>query len=143
MAQANTIAALNRLFVIEHRSLPIYLADACPWTHTGDERAITALEHIIADQKEMAVRIAELVDTRGQNVSYGSFPMEYAELNLLSLDFLVREMIHCQCRDIAAMERIVADLAGDPEARDLAEQVLGAERAHLETLEELTNQPAS
>ena len=51
MAPAKTIDLLNQLFAIENRSLPTYLADACPWTHPGDEPATTALTHILATRR--------------------------------------------------------------------------------------------
>ncbi len=142
MAKVKTSALLNQLFEILHRSLSTYLADACPWTHTGDERATKALADIVADQKAMSGRIAELIDSRGDRVESGHFPMEYTDLNLLSLDYLIRELIACQKCDLADIESIVTALGGDREARELAEEVLGAERAHLESLEELAKQPA-
>ena len=89
----------------------------------------------------MIGRLGELIDARNGRVDRGSFPMEYTDMNMLSLDFLVQEMIRCQKRDIADIERIVAELGADREARELAEEVLGSERAHLEALEELVNQP--
>ena len=42
-----------------------------------------------------------------------------------------------QKQDIAAIQQCVADLAGDPAGRALAEEVLGNARGHLESLEEL------
>jgi hypothetical protein len=142
MAPASSLDALNRLFEIEHRSLPTYLADACPWTHAGDEKATAALVDIIADQQALSGRIAELIDARSGRVESGSFAMEFTDMNLLSLDFLLQELVRCQKRDVAEIEQIVADLAADREARDLAEEVLGAERAHLDVLEDLARQPA-
>lgn len=138
----NALDNLNRLFEIEHRSLPTYLADACPWTHTGDEKATATLANIVADQQALAGRIAELIDDRSGRVDTGSFPMEYTDMNLLSLDFLLLELVRCQKRDIASIEQVVSALAADREARDLAEEVLGAARAHLEALEDLAQQPA-
>jgi len=142
MARTNAIDALNRLFEIEHRSLSTYLADACPWTHAGDEKASAAIAHILADQQQLEARIAELIDARGGRVESGSFPMEFTEMNMLSFDFLLPELVRRQKRDIAAIEQVVASLTNDREARELAEEVLGAERAHLESLEELARQPA-
>jgi hypothetical protein len=141
MARSKTIDLLNQLFAIENRTLPTYLADACPWTHPGDESATTALTHILADQQAMVGRLGELIDARGGRVDRGSFPMEYTDMNLLSLDFLLLEMIRCQKRDLVDIERIVAGLGTDREARELAEEVLGSERAHLEALEDLVKQP--
>ncbi|MBI2826048.1 MAG: hypothetical protein HYX69_15290 [Planctomycetia bacterium] len=142
MAKPDAINVLNRLFEILHRSLPTYLTDACPWTHPGDEKASEALGHIVADQRSMAGRVAELIDARGGRVAMGSFPMQFTDTNLLSLDYLLRELVRCQRADVAAIEKCVRDVSGDREARALAEEVLGAERAHLEVLEELVKQPA-
>src|SRR5690242_19802807 len=129
MPSAKTIDLLNELFAIENRSLPTYLADACPWTHPGDEPASQALVHILADQQQMVGRLGDLIDARGGRVDRGSFPMEYTDMNLLSLDFLVLELIRCQKRDIADIERIVPIFGADREARELAEEILGSERA--------------
>ncbi|HEY1601582.1 MAG TPA: ferritin-like domain-containing protein [Pirellulales bacterium] len=142
MAQVDSIDLLNRLFEIEHRSLLTYLTDACPWTHSGEEKATTALAHIAADQQAMTVRIAELIDSRGGRIDSGSFPMYFTDTNLLSLDFMLRELVKHQKHDIAEIVRIVAMLGADREARELAEEILGSERAHLEVLEDLAIQPA-
>ena len=138
MARNNSINALNRLFQGHHRSLVTYLADACPWTHSGDEKASDTLAHILADQQTLAGRIAELIDARGGRVDPGSFPMYFTEFNLLSLDFMVGELLHYQDEMIASIEQIVAALGADREARELAEETLGAARAHREALSELT-----
>jgi hypothetical protein len=142
MSDANTIDVLNRLLAIEYRSLPIYLTDATPWTHPGDEKAAETLGHIVADQQDMARRIAALITERGARIENSVFPTEFTDMNLLSLDFLLGEIVGRQRRNVATIERIVAALAHDREARELAEEVLGSERAHLEALEELNIQPA-
>lgn len=142
MSDANTIDVLNRLLAIEYRSLPIYLTDATPWTHPGDAKATETLGHLVADQREMAGRIADLILERGGRVENSVFPIEFTDMNLLSLDFLLGEIRDRQRKNIATIERIVAALAHDREARELAEEVLGSERAHLEALEELNHQPA-
>ncbi len=137
----NTIELLNRLLAIEYRSLPMYLTDATPWTHPGDEKATETLKHVVADQQDMARRVAALIIERGGQILSSAFPTDFTDMNLLSLDFLISEIIRYQRRSITAIERIVAALAHDREARELAEEVLGSERAHLEALAAL-NQPA-
>lgn len=142
MSDANTIDVLNRLLAIEYRSLPIYLTDATPWTHPGDEKATETLKHVVADQQEMARRVAALIAERGGRIENSVFPTVFTDMNLLSLDFLLSEIVRRQRQDIATIERMVQALAHDREARERAEEVLGSERAHLEALEELNNQPA-
>src|SRR6516165_2114316 len=107
------IDVLSRLFQIVNRSLPMYLSGAEPWTHPGDESAAKALADMVADQKLYAGRIAEAILRERGRVDGGDFPMEFTELNMLSLDFLLGEMIRRQKLDIAAIERCIAELSGN------------------------------
>ena len=145
MSDTDTIIALNRLLAVQCRSLPMYLVDASPRVSSGEQKAAEAMESIVADQQAMAARVAAMVTARGGALDTGEFPMEFTDLHFLGFDFLLGEIIRYQHRDIAAVEQIVASVADDPDAHDLAAEALGAERAHLEILEELTasqNQPA-
>jgi hypothetical protein len=67
----------------------------------------------------------------------GGYPMEYTDTHFLALDFLIGELIKYQRRDVARIQRIVTALADDHDAQEIAEETLGAEKAHLEMLEEL------
>ena len=141
MPRPDPLDVLSRLFVLVYRSLPMYLADACPWTHPGDEQATRVLSAIVADAKSYAGQIAELIlRTRGR-IELGEFPMEFTDLNLLSLDYLLTELVRNQRRAIAAIERCAAQLTRDREAHALAEEALGNARGHLESLEELVKRP--
>lgn len=131
------IDALNEVLRAQYRSLPMFLAGTEPWTHHGDERATAALANIVADQKAMVQRVGEAILDRGGRVETGNFPIEYAELHFLSLDYLLTQLVARQKDDVATLERCVEQLAGDRAARTLAEEALGSERAHLETLEHL------
>jgi bacterioferritin (cytochrome b1) len=137
-----TIDGLNQLLAIEHRSFPMYLTDASPWTHEGDERATEALKNIVLDQRASAQQIVEAILQLGGRFELGEYPMEYTDTHFLSLDFLLKELLRYQRRDIAAIERIIGALSGHHQARELAEETLGSERAHLEALEGLVSQPA-
>jgi hypothetical protein len=133
---------LNRLLAIEYRSFPTYLTDASPWTQQGDEKATEALANIVADQKATAQRIGEFVLDAGGRVETGEYPMEFTDTHFLSLDFLLKELVRYQRGDVAAIRRIVSQLGDDRAARELAEETLGMERAHLEAMETLVSQPA-
>src|SRR5688500_12882559 len=142
MNAAQSIPVFNRLLATLCRSLPAYLADGFPWRAPGDDRGLALLKQIISDQQAMAVRLAEaILDRRGAPDS-GEFPMEFTDTQFLSLDFLVRELIHYQRQDVAAIERCVAALSADRPARELAQEALGQAKAHLDALEELARQPA-
>lgn len=141
MSDSRNIDALNLLLARQYRSLAMYLTDATPWTHDGDEQAAATLANIVTDQNRMVRRIADLILDRRGAIDPGEFPMEFTDTHLLSLDFLIHELIHYQKQDVAAIEDCVRRLARDPEGRALAEEALGSERAHLEALERLAKQP--
>ncbi len=136
-ASARSVALLNALFQTVHRSLPMYLAEAAdPWKHAGDERAAETLENIVADQRAFTARIADVILEYG-SLESGGYPMEYTDTHFLALDFLIGELIKYQRRDVARIQRIVTALADNHDAQEIAEETLGAEKAHLEMLEEL------
>lgn len=142
MTHPDSSDALNRLLIIIYRSLPMYLSDAVPWMHSGDEKAKHVLNHIVADYRTYAGRITDLLLSRRQRIAFGDFPMVFTDTHDLSLDYLVSELIAYQKQDVAALEKCAADLKNDPSAHALAEEVLGNARGHLESLLELRKQPA-
>ncbi len=142
MSRANTIDLLNELLTIEYRSLPTYLADADPWRREGDDRGASTLQDIVSDQLAMSARIVELLQDLDGAPSPGGYPMDFTDTHFLSLDFLLHRLIERQLQDISAIETIVPRFGADRAARELAEETLGAEKAHLEALESLVEQPA-
>lgn len=136
MAESRAIDVLNRLLELEYRSLPMYLEGTSPWMKAGEERAAEVLKHLVTDQKEIAGRIAKMIFDRGGRVEIGGFPMEFTDLHMLSLDFLVHECIDWQKQAIAEIEGLIGQLQRDHQARALAEEALGLARGHLENLEE-------
>jgi hypothetical protein len=137
MLDRRTTVALNRLFITIYRSLPMYLTYAAPWCHRGDERIEETLRHLVADHKAICARIAEYLQEQQAPLNTGDYPMGFTDLHDLSLDYLVSRMIRCQQQDIAVIANCVQELKAVPTARTLAEESLGAARAHLESLEQL------
>ncbi len=140
MNHVASIDSLNRILAVLNRSLPQYLADADPWTQAGDEQASQTLRRIVEDQRRDINRLAEFIIDRAAHVLPGQWPMEFTDLNVLSLDYLLREVVRHQRQNIAQIERCVSLLDNDAPARELAEEILGSEKAHLEALEDLSHQ---
>ncbi|MBI3836741.1 MAG: hypothetical protein HY288_02240 [Planctomycetia bacterium] len=143
MSKLGTYQALNRLLTILYRSLPMYLTYAHPWTHRGEEKALTNLRHIADDQKQMAGRIARHILDHHGPIETGEYPIDFLDMHDLSLDFLITRLVQCQKNDVAAIEQCVAELRADRQAGVLAEEALGAARGQLEALEELAEQFAN
>jgi hypothetical protein len=137
MPHTKANAALNRLLTIVFRSFPMYLVDAAPWMHPGDNRAKQLLNHMVDDGKVYSQRLSDLLMDRRALAGYGEYPMVFTDTHDLSLDYLLSEISYYQKQDIAGIQKCVADLAHDPEGRTLAEEILGNSRGHLESLDEL------
>jgi hypothetical protein len=130
----DTTIPLGQILRVLCRSLPMYLEDARPWTAGDDEPLRTALARLVADQRRLARRVADAILRRGGQPAPGPFPLEFTGLNDVSLSYLAGQVCDRVQRDIDAVGRAVAELAADPEARDLAEEVLGNLQGHLDLL---------
>lgn len=142
MTNSDSNAVLNRLLVILHRSFAMYLADARPWTHAGDQEALKVIGHLVDDQKRYARRVVDLLMDRRVAFGWGEYPIIFTDTHDLSLDYLLTEVIHYHKQDIQAIEACVRDLGTDLTAKALAEEILGNARGHLESLEELVTASA-
>lgn len=143
MMSHDSKTALNRLLVIIYRSLPMYLADAVPWMHPGDEKAKHVLNHIVMDYRLYSGRIVDSLLARRERFTFGEYPMVFTDTHDLSLDYLMSELVDYQSQDVVAIEKCVADLKTDANGRALAEEVLGNARGHLESLKELLKPAAA
>ena len=142
MTDSYVARLLSGLFAIEYRSLPMYLCDAQPWRRSSDERAASTLHDIVADQRATAARIAEAIHDLGAHVAPSTYPMDFTDTHDLAIDFLLRRILERQRADIAAIERLIPKFGAHRVGRELAEEALGSEKAHLEALESLVAQPA-
>lgn len=138
-----TVRVLNHLLAIHHRSLPVYLLSAPPWSRRRGEPAVEALHAIAHANQKMVERIAGLIIELDGVIHYGEFPHRFADWHDLSVKFFIERAIEYQQLDLARIEKCVEWLEGAPRARALAEEALGEAKAHLETLQELTAEPAS
>lgn len=129
--------ALNEILVTLHRSLPVYLSDAVPWVAHGNEEAHRVLARIVEEKEEHVHRLTELLYARRYTIDRGEFPMDYTSLHDVSLDYLLKELIRGQRREVERIEACERRLAGDREARALAAEVLDAAQRHLRWLETL------
>lgn len=141
MRETNTSIVLEQLLVVLVRSFPAYLKYARPYATQQDERLLTPLDQIVADQEHLAERIGQAMRAAGHPARLGEFPMEYTDLHDLSTDYILLMAIEYQKQDIAEIERLCEYLRMAPMALALAEEALGLAKGHLETMQELTRQP--
>jgi hypothetical protein len=137
MIATETVSVLNRLLHVLCRSLPMYLAEARPWSRPEHRAAQKALDLLVADRHDDAMRVAEAIVERGGHPDPGVFPIEFSAMNDLAMDFLLRKVLEGQHADIAAIRQCAAELAGEPPFQELAEEILGNAKGHAEILGEI------
>ncbi len=142
MNSSKTISILNRLYILFHRSLPMYLRDAGPWTRMQEKTAEQTLAHIIEDHEAACDRLGTMILDRNGVIESGRFPMEFTSWNDLSFDFILQRLIELQRRAIRTLEQSVLELEHDPAARTVVEELLGEAQGHLDSLLDLTGQTA-
>lgn len=143
MNSTHTIGLLNRLYSIHSCSLPAYLSYAKPWGLRDASHTKQVLEQLAHDKADLADRIGSTILQLDGEIAGGEFPMVFTGWHDLSYNFLIRKMIEYQQRDIAAIEQCAAELNSSPAARALAEECLGAAKAHLELLQESAKREAT
>lgn len=135
--------ALARALTILESSLPQYLSNTRPWTRREDEPAKQLVEQIIHQQRRDIDRITEMLESARQPLPPAHYPMSFTDTHDLSIEHLILELIHYEGLDVAALELCVALAGPDVVAKSLIEEVLGAARAHLESLQEIAATPAA
>lgn len=143
MIASPTTEILQRLLILHHRSLPMYLRYAQAERQYDEQyaEAWRVLMSIVADQEQVTDEIGELLIERNVPVRYGEFPIRFTAYHDLSFAYLVRRLIEQQLSELEQIRECVSLLTRDPLAQALAERALGAAKAHLEALQELQRSP--
>lgn len=136
-----TTAVLNRILALEQYSLANYLMDAHPWRYQGDEKLVAVVRAIAEDQQRYADQIGRWIVDHDGVILPSQYPMRFTAYNDVSIDFLMDRLVEDQRRLIDQLQQLVPQLAGSGEPYELAQQILGAEKAHLENLQQALATP--
>lgn len=142
MNQALLYPLLAQLMAIVAKSFPQYLRYSRPYVPPDRENVMETLELIARDQDVLTERIGHMLIELGAPLRTGEFPMEYTDTHDLGIDYQITSAIEYQQQDIGSIQQLIAELQPFHAAKTLAEESLGMARGHLETLQELTEQPA-
>ena len=138
MPRQSPVEILNQLLALHTRSLPTYLLSAKPWvSNEAAQAALTVLEQIAADQELVAGRIVAVIRDEHGTPTSSEFPINFTDMHDLSMDYIMAEVQARQEREIEFMEWAVENLAGAAVRGAIAEEALGAAKAHLDSLREL------
>lgn len=121
----------------ESRSLLQYVREAFPWTSFEERAALVQIEAMIEEELQGAALIARYLQKHHVPPPYiGPYPMEFTNINYVSLEHYVPLLIAQQGRAIAGLERDSGSIL-EIEARTLVHHVIEKKRQHLETLEKM------
>ncbi len=134
MPSTDTIHILNRVLAILERSLPQYLRYSRPYVPQGREIVMQTIDQIVAGQDALAERVSQRVFESGGLPDHGEFPIDFADMHDLAIDYLLPEAIDCLTQDISDLEECVAALRLAPAAQSLAAEAVGMTKGHLELL---------
>ena len=137
IVRPDTANELNRLLQTLSRSLAAYADEIKPWSLTGHGPVWTAIQRLAADSRGYAERVAHLIVENGGQPSPGAYPLRFARLNDVSLEFFLREIIAGLKADLAEAHRSIDGLSRVPAARALAEEIYGNLQGHMELLEKV------
>ena len=137
MDRTDTLEALNGLLQVLYRSLPLYLDGKQFWAPRGREDIAAAIAEAAGDYRAYIRRVADWIHRWDGRIQPGQFPMEFTAMHDLGLDYLLKELVDRQQRDVTAIRQHAEALSGSPEVRTLADEILGNARGHLDNLEEL------
>jgi hypothetical protein len=120
----------------ESRSLLSYVGDAFPWTTSQGGPALQRLQQLVAAEREAVAALGRFLTRRRLPLAYtGSYPSSFTTINFLALEHILPRLAAWEKRSVAELERDVAALRGDADARALAERLLALKRENLTTLE--------
>jgi hypothetical protein len=142
MMQVNLYSLLSRLLGLLSKSFPQYLRYSRPYVPPGREDVVETLNAVASDQDVLAERVSQLLIDAGAPLRTGEFPMEYTDTHDLGIDYMIASAIDYQQQDIASIQQLIDELTPFPAVKPLAEEALGMAKGHLESLEELIEQPA-
>ena len=135
MNDSPALTRINDLVVDLGRSLLQYACEAWPWTASkaaGELREL--VERVAARQRESVRGLAEFLDATGEPVDFGVYPDEYTSLHYVAIDYLLDLIVQNEEALVAECEEVQRELAGDPLAAPLLEEVTGHERQILAEL---------
>jgi hypothetical protein len=135
MIDSRAQAVLQGVLRRESLSLLQYVSEAFPWAGPEDREALAKFRQLTEEDREGIGELRRFLARKKIMPSFiGSFPQSFTSLGFVALQTLLPRLVEAQRRDIADLERDLAQL-NDPEAQALVQKVLDRKRRHLTELE--------
>lgn len=138
MIDAASRAILLNIIRGEGRSLLQYVGESFPWTKAEEKAALDRLQGIVEEERDAVARLIRfLVRQRIVGTApLGPYPMEFTNINYISLDHLLPLLLDSQRQRAQALDTQLKTIS-DPETWQQVADYVAVIRGHLTALEEL------
>lgn len=135
---------LHRLFGRLYHSLLQYVGESWPWSPAQKETQEHAfLNELLQSQMEDVREMADFLVAHRVPLFPDPYPMKFTDLQYLSLEHLVREVLADQQKLLEELEAGAKSLESFPEAAELVKSIADNERALVERLKSFGKAPAA
>ncbi|MFO1095562.1 MAG: hypothetical protein U0992_20005 [Planctomycetaceae bacterium] len=128
---------LNDLLIDLGRSLLQYVGESWPWASEEEAAEQTAVERMVAEQRETVLQFAALLDERGHRIAYGQYPSEYTSLHYVALDYLLDQLLDDQQYLADELTAAALESGDDEAARHVISAAADQAAGHHRELQEL------
>lgn len=118
-------------------SLLQYVGESWPWTSAEDQSRKDAFTGLVRRQQFSAERLASLLVDRRAVVTGSNYPHDCSELHFVTLDYARARLISNTSDIVSSLKDATSQLADDPEALRLVEQLASDEEQTLESVKSL------
>jgi hypothetical protein len=129
---------LNALLIDVGRSLLQYAVEAWPWMHNGEQKLRSEVDALAERQSQAAAAIADFLAKRNWPIDFGIYPVDYTDLNYVSLYYLLGEIAKNADVVTAGIQETRRQI-DDSEATDLLSRVEDEQRSIAARLRELAD----
>lgn len=135
---------LHQLFGRVYRSLLQYVGESWPWSPAQKETAEHAfLKELLEAQMDDVKALADYLVSHRVPLFPDPYPMTFTDLQYLSLEHLVQEVLVDQQELLKELDEGAKALATFPEAAELVKSVADHERTLVERMKSFVKAPAT
>jgi hypothetical protein len=137
MSDQASLQILSDLLNQVRYSLLQYIGETWPWTGEAEQARRDAFGGLVRRQQFSAERLASLLIDRRAIVPGANYPRDCSELHFVTIDYAKTRLIENASKVVAALKHATSELADDPEALRLVEQLASDEEQTLTGLKTL------
>lgn len=138
-----TNVQLNDLLINLGRSFLQYVGESWPWTQEYSDDAQSVIDGLVRRQQADAARLADFILARNGTVEPGSYPLDYADMHYVALDYLLSQLVESEQALVNDFEAVLENAVNDEAAAALLRDILQNERENLAALRKIVAARAS